>query len=207
MAVYAFLRVALSLWHIATTQLLIPWTNFFDDFVTFAPLSLWHIATTQLLIPWTNFFDDFVTFAPSNLASNTDDVICTYFKLLGWLFAEQGDKAKPFAQMFSALGISVDLRNFLSGQVFFTNTERRIAISVDLRNFLSGQVFFTNTERRIAELQSSLKAVLSAGRLPSWEALRLRGRLQFADGQLFGRSGRGFLQALTDHAYFGQGET
>ena len=157
MAVYAFLRVALS---------------------------LWRIATTQLLIPWTNFFDDFVTFAPSNLASNTDDVICTYFKLLGWLFAEQGDKAKPFAQLFSALGISVDLRNFLSGQVFFTNTERRIA-----------------------ELQSSLQAVLSAGRLPSWEALRLRGRLQFADGQLFGRSGRGFLQALTDHAYFGQGET
>ena len=32
-------------------------------------------------------------------------------------------------------------------------------------------------------------------------ALKLRGRLQFADGQLFGRTGRLFLRRITEHAY------
>ena len=33
---HAFLRVAHSLWAIATSEFLVPWTNYFDDFVTFS---------------------------------------------------------------------------------------------------------------------------------------------------------------------------
>ena len=35
-SVHAFLRVAHSLWAIATSKLLVPWTSYFDDFVTFS---------------------------------------------------------------------------------------------------------------------------------------------------------------------------
>ena len=34
-AVYAFLRVAMALWFIASDQLAVPWTSFFDDYVSF----------------------------------------------------------------------------------------------------------------------------------------------------------------------------
>ena len=35
-SVHAFLRVAHSLWAIATSEFLAPWTSYFDDFVTFS---------------------------------------------------------------------------------------------------------------------------------------------------------------------------
>ncbi len=35
-SVHAFLRVARSLWAIATSEFLVPWTSYFDDFVTFS---------------------------------------------------------------------------------------------------------------------------------------------------------------------------
>ncbi|CAE7032315.1 unnamed protein product [Symbiodinium sp. CCMP2592] len=51
------------------------------------------------------------------------------------------------------------------------------------------------------EIKSFVQKVLEDGRLPHHEALRLRGRCQFADSQIFGRTGKKCLGLITAHAY------
>ena len=53
----------------------------------------------------------------------------------------------------------------------------------------------------MSELCGSIGDVLDAGALKQPLALRLRGRMQFADSQLFGRSARMCLRQVTKHAY------
>ncbi|CAE7624993.1 unnamed protein product [Symbiodinium sp. CCMP2592] len=141
-------------------------------------MAVWFIAADQLAIPWTTFFDDFITFSRKAGSKHLQRTIEAFFKLLGWSFAEDGDKACPFALDFQALGIKISLSRFTDGTVFFCNTERRVL-----------------------ELKQTLQQVLDSGFLPQALALKLRGRMQFADGQLFGRTGRACMQAVTSHAW------
>ena len=76
-----------------------------------------------------------------------------------------------------------------------------LGIQVDLGTFLQGQVFFCNTDKRIAELKCSIQSFLDEGMLLFSEALKLRGRMGFADCQLFGRLGRECFRQVTEHAY------
>ena len=140
--------------------------------------SIWYIGVCGLLLPWSDYFDDFVTFASSESAQATDDAVSLLFRLLGWKHDDKKEKSFNFAKVFTALGISVDLSSFLDGRIFFSNTERRIADIKDL-----------------------VTSVLSLGSLPHAAALKLRGKLQFANGQLFGRLGKACLTEVTRHAY------
>ena len=54
--------------------------------------------------------------------------------------------------------------------------------------------------RRKTELVETISAVLNKGALTVVESQKLRGRMQFMDGQLFGRLGRLCMRAITDHA-------
>ena len=47
------------------------------------------------------------------------------FKLLGWKFAEDGDKAEKFSEDFGALGIRIIRDETESGIAKFTNIEKR----------------------------------------------------------------------------------
>ena len=58
-----------------------------------------------------------------------------------------------------------------------------------------------NTEKRVAELLEFISCILEEGALSKPIALKWRGRLQFADGQLLGRVGKLCLKAITEHAY------
>ena len=102
-----------------------------------------------------------------------------FFRMLGWLFAESGDKAQSFADSFQALGVLIN-------------------ISAMHR----GLVLLGNTDSRRAELIAALDAALQSKKLPRGEALRLRGRLQFASGHLFGRIAKGTLSIVMHHAYY-----
>ena len=64
----------------------------------------------------------------------------------------------------------------------------------------SGLKLLSLIDKRTNELADSLREVLKVGGLTVHEANRLRGRMQFADGQLFGRSSKLCLKALSDHA-------
>ena len=66
--------------------------------------SLWAIAISEFLVPWTSYFDDFVTFADSNEQVSVDGCVRFMWKSLGWRFAESGDKAPPFSSLSVRLG-------------------------------------------------------------------------------------------------------
>ena len=146
--------------------------------------SLWAIATSEFLAPWTSYFDDFVTFSDSNEQVSVDGSVRFMLKSLGWRFAESGDKAPPFRGCVSALGVSIDVSSM--GE---------------------GKVLIDNTSNRKLEISSLISSVIEGGRLPRADALRLRGRLQFASGQLFGRLAKKALSIVTGHAYSSKNAT
>eukprot|EP00435_Cladocopium_sp_Y103_P061042 s605_g22.t1 len=139
---------------------------------------IWWMACKCLSVMWTNFYDDFVTFSWSDDAPRTSTSIELFFDLLGWQFAREGDKAQAFGPNFGALGIQIDISSFELGYVEFSNTEKRKP-----------------------ELYDLVSHVLDSGELRHSDALKLRGRLQFADGQLFGRIGKLCLKEITSHAF------
>ena len=63
--------------------------------------------------------------------------------------------------------------------------------------------WFGNTPERTSELISSIQEALDSGRLTRRDGERLRGRLQFAAGQLFGRHLRVALGELNRHVTSG----
>ena len=134
--------------------------------------SMWFIGCWALKVIWTHFFDDFVSLASSIEAKAVDLAISTLFGLLGWKVSDSKDK--PFAEGFSALGVWI-------------NFER----------FLKGEVLFHNTDKRIAEVASSLRRATEDPGLTQKDLSRIRGRMVFAGGQLFGRAGRLCVSALS----------
>lgn len=136
--------------------------------------SIWFVGAAALSILWTCFFDDYVAIAPAGLEANTLQAVTMLFKLLGWAIAEDGSKASAFSETMSALGICFDFSQSL-GVVLFSNTEKRVWL-------ILASSFWTK-EMTVLEAQ------------------RLRGRMQFADGQLFGRVGSLCMRALTKHAF------
>ena len=139
--------------------------------------AIWYIGVKALSIIWSCFFDDYVSFCRDEHVSNTRMTVCLLFRLLGWKFAEEGDKAEDFAKEFGALGIRIMLEDSAAGVVKFTNTEKRAA-----------------------ELISTIHAILCKGFMTLVEAQRLRGRMQFMDGQLFGRLGKLCMREVTNHS-------
>ena len=140
--------------------------------------SLWAIAVSEFLIPWTNYFDDFVTFADVGEQVSVDASVRFLLKSLGWRFAESGDKAPPFGELVNAVGVSIDVAS-MGG----------------------GKILIDSTANRKLEVAAMISAVLAGGRLPRADAPRLRGRLQFASGQLFGRLAKKALSIVAEHAY------
>ena len=139
--------------------------------------ALWWVGCACLKLTWSCYFDDFIVVARQGEELSVGKAVAALFTLLGWRYAEEGAKAADFADLFKALGIMVDLSRSSEGLALFRNTDKRTS-----------------------ELAEALREVLTAGGLTSHEANRLRGRMQFADGQLFGRSSRLCLKALSDHA-------
>jgi len=139
--------------------------------------AIWYIGVKALNIIWSCFFDDYVSFCREEHISNTNMSVSLLFKLLGWKFAEEGDKADDFAKEFGALGIRIILDNSAAGLVKFTNTEKRSA-----------------------ELTSIINNLISKGTMTLVESQRLRGRMQFMDGQLFGRLGKLCMREVTNHS-------
>ena len=135
--------------------------------------SVWAILSSPFLVVNTNYFDDFVSLAAEPELASVDFTVKAVFKLLGWKFAQDGPKAPPFSPSLKALGISIDVSELRKGLV-----------KID------------NTASRREELALLISQVISSG-----DALRLRGRMQFASGQLHGRVSKRCLAIITQHAY------
>ena len=46
-----------------------------------------------MLLPWSDFFDDFFTLTSAEAAAHAELAVSALFSLLGWDFAKLGDKA------------------------------------------------------------------------------------------------------------------
>ena len=139
--------------------------------------AIWFLGVVQAKLLWTSFYDDFTCFSPPELSRSTEATACLVFKLCGWLFAESGRKCMPFGKLVEALGVLLDLSSCASGIA-------RIS----------------NTESRVAELCEAIAAIVSSGKLARKDAERLRGRMQFASLQLFGKVGKQCTRVLSRYA-------
>ena len=143
--------------------------------------SLWFLGTKGLGLPWTNYFDDYILMSRQEIADVSAACASLLFKLLGWDISK-GDKDLPFNEVFKVLGVEVSLTEWGSGKILLTNTARRVE-----------------------ELLAFLRKILKEGMLSTPTALVLRGRMQFARAQVWGRSTRLCLKQVTSHAYEGSG--
>jgi len=139
--------------------------------------SLWWLGCTAMKFLWSSFFDDFITLSRKSEASAMSTATSQFFRLLGWMVSA-GEKDLPFSETFKALGVEIDCSAWSTGLV-------------KLRN----------TAKRISELSETIASTLKRGRLSSQEALVLRGRMQFARAQIWGRAPKLCLAAITAHAY------
>ena len=139
--------------------------------------SLWWLGSVALHFIWSSFFDDYVTLARAGEARALDLAVSQFFKLLGWA-TSGGDKDLPFDTKFKALGVEVDLSDWSLGKA-------------SLRN----------TAKRVEELVQTIDEILDSGSLSAQMALSLRGRMQFAKSQIWGRAAKICLNAVTSHAH------
>ncbi|CAK9116865.1 unnamed protein product, partial [Durusdinium trenchii] len=145
--------------------------------------SLWAILVSVFGVCISNYFDDFIALAERPEVEPVTSAVTMTFKTLGWDFAETGDKAPPFGSLVTALGVQLDVACMHNGRVLIDNTKSRKT-----------------------ELIHVLEHVLEHGTLNRRDALRLRGRLQFVSGQIYGRIAKKALAIITQHAY-GNGGT
>ena len=145
--------------------------------------SIWYLGAKCLALIWTSYFDDFVCLSNEECDTVTSGCVTTLFSLLGWKVSG-GDKDLPFDKTFKALGIQISLNDWTRGSVLMQNTEKRIF-----------------------ELNEAIDKAIKEGSLSCAAALSLRGRMQFANSQVWGRASRICLKHVTSHAYSnGSGE-
>ena len=136
-------------------------------------LSLWLIGTKLFKIFWTAFFDDYGVTTRDELVDNTATCVGLLFELLGVDYAKEGKKAPPFSREFKLLGVRVDLHDAPKGVVKLGNTP----------------------ERR-EELLHFIEDILSSNKLDLKTAERLRGRLVFFEGFVFGRASNSAMRTV-----------
>ena len=139
--------------------------------------AVWWIGTVGCKLMWSSFFDDFIVLSQPELAKSSELAASSLFKLLGWAFAEEGRKCVPFGLECEALG------------VVFNLTESS-----------SGVCAVYNTEARVLEITAEINRILEQGHISQVEAQKRRGRMQFAESQLYGRTGKRCIGTLRDFA-------
>ena len=120
------------------------------------------MGQTLLRIHWSVYFDDYVVVASAEEKSHLDLVLRSYFTLIGW--ETSGEKDAGFSSVAKALGVEICLD--------------------DIR---LGLLKVQNTEARKRELASTIETIVANGGAHAKEFECLRGRLQFAESQVFGR--------------------
>ena len=142
-------------------------------------LGLWAIGSQSLKLVWSVYFDDFLSVVDSRTADHTDICVSLMFQILGWKVSAK--KLVPYNTCCKVLGVELDLK------------ETKM-----------WQASIRNTDSRQAELVEEIEKILRKQTLRRHEGERLRGRLQFASCQVFGRRFNRCLKSLTKHVVSGQ---
>ena len=136
--------------------------------------SLWRVGVKSLQLAWTDYFDDYLSTSGAACTKHTEFVISMFFKILGWDLSV--DKSLDYDSMCVILGVQLNLKDAMLG----------IAV-------------IGNTEKRKREAVGDIEQALQTGSLDPKLSERLRGRLQFASCQVFGRRPKAALKLLAAH--------
>ena len=145
--------------------------------------ALWHIACVCLHIVNSNFFDDYIVVSEDSLSQSTALAFESLLGMLGWAYDKEGPKATNFAKRADALGLTLDF--------------------AESHNYI---LKIRNTQSRKTELVDEINTILEEKRLGKAKALQLRGRLGFAENQIFGRAAKQSMHTLVEHAHFSGGD-
>ena len=134
--------------------------------------ALFWLGVTLLQLHWSCYFDDFFLVAASAEAEHIHLIQKGFFELLGW--ATSSEKDSGFNSLARVLGVCISFADVKAGLV-----------TVD------------NTEHRKRDLCSLLDSLVLRGSATGHELTVLRGRLLFADSQIFGRRARQVFAVLS----------
>ena len=139
--------------------------------------ALWRIGVSLFGLHWTVFFDDYFLVASELEERHVDMAQRLLFQILGW--ETSSEKEAEFRSISKILGVQIDLSDSKAG-----------LFSV------------CNVAARAAELTQTIDSILERGQLTSAEMRVLRGRLVFAESQIFGRLSGLHMQNLSrwEHA-------
>ena len=99
---------------------------------------IWHVATREFGLIWTNFFDDYLILAPSILCESIDVSIKVLINSLGWKISEGGSKDANWAPTFTPLGVLLDVSRLAAKGSTVANKPKRIeSVSAKLEKFIS----------------------------------------------------------------------
>eukprot|EP00435_Cladocopium_sp_Y103_P011956 s4954_g3.t1 len=127
-----------------------------------ASYAIWRIGVIVFSLHWTVYFDDYFLVAAVYEAKHVDIAQKLLFQITGWQTSDE--KEGGFGTISRILGVQVDLSEVHLG-----------AITV------------SNVESRVKELTMVIDEILKRGKVTSAEMKALRGRLVFAEAQIFGR--------------------
>ena len=133
--------------------------------------ALWHLGITILWLPWTVYFDDYVLSGEEEECRHLDFIQAGFFQLMGW---ETSAKDSGFSFTAKALGVEICL-----GEAHL------------------GLLAVQNTESSKCELAAAITHVLNTRGAPSKDFECLRGRMLFAEGQIFGRRANQSMKILS----------
>ena len=139
------------------------------------------VAAKLLDLIIVEFFDDFIQIESTATADSAQESIEDLFGLLGWKISMKEKKRLPFDKIFTSLGVEVDLSKSVQGE-----------ISVQ------------NKPGRVDAIRVSVSKIVKSDYLGFKDALSIRGRVAYAEGQLFGRVAAPLCRMLSAHASVGQ---
>lgn len=140
--------------------------------------AVWWLGVTGCFLVWTSFYDDYISFSRPKLNGSTKK------NNSGGLVQTSGmDICGRWRQ-----STAFDLRCAALG------------VSFNLESAASGKALVCNTESRCTELCDEIEKTVAEGKLLSKQAQWLRGRMQFAESHLYGRTGKRCLRVLADFA-------
>ena len=116
--------------------------------------SIHYLLCSFLHVICTVFFDDFPMVSTRTAAGLTSKTVSYFLNLLGWDHAQLGSKAVDFSEEFTALGITVQLRDLHRGSFVYTNKEGRVPKIIGMLDRLAKQNSISRAEA--AELQGHI---------------------------------------------------
>ena len=135
------------------------------------------IGARLFSLAWVCYFDDFTQFDLAAMGDSLQMTAEKFLDLVGWKYSVKEAKRKPMSPIFSVLGVDVDLSASKSGLVLVRNKESRVN-----------------------QIQLEISEIVSSRAFSSATASSLRGRLQFAESQTFGRAISLFMRSCNSRA-------